>query len=83
VSLERAIDQFAVGDSVTVEQSVRAEDIDRFADLSGDTSAIHMSQMRPASRGLGGRVAHGLLLGSWFRRSLERGCRGTAAFCKR
>jgi acyl dehydratase len=65
VSLERAIDQFAVGDSVTVEQPVRAGDIDRFADLSGDTSAIHMSADAAASRGLGGRVAHGLLLGSW------------------
>jgi acyl dehydratase len=65
VSSGRKIDQFAVGDSVTVEQAIGVEDIDRFADLSGDTSAIHMSAEAAAVRGFGGRVAHGLLLGAW------------------
>ena len=65
MSSERKIDQFVVGDSVTIEQTIRVEDIDRFAELSGDMSAIHMSEGAAANRGFGGRVAHGLLLGAW------------------
>jgi acyl dehydratase len=59
------IDRFVVGDSVIVERAVSVEDIDRFAEFSGDSSAVHMSDEAAANRGLGGRVAHGLLLGSW------------------
>jgi acyl dehydratase len=65
VSSEGKIDRFAVGDSVTIEQTIRVEDIDRFAELSGDISAIHMSADVAVNRGFGGRVAHGLLLGAW------------------
>jgi acyl dehydratase len=65
VSSGGKIDRFVVGDSVTIEQTIRVEDIDRFAELSGDMSAIHMSADAAASRGFRGRVAHGLLLGAW------------------
>lgn len=50
---------------MTIEKIVRVEDIDQFALLSGDTSAIHVSAGSAAERGFGGRVVHGLLLGSW------------------
>ncbi len=62
---ERNIDRFAVGDSVTIERAISVEDIDRFAELSGDRSAIHMSAEAAAERGFSGRVGHGLLLGAW------------------
>jgi acyl dehydratase len=65
VSSGRKLDLFAVGDGVTIEQAISVEDIDRFAALSGDTSAIHMSADAAGARGFGGRVAHGLLLGAW------------------
>jgi acyl dehydratase len=62
---EKNISRFAVGDSVTVRKAVRVEDIDLFAEFSGDTSAIHMSAEAATSRGFSGRVAHGMLLGAW------------------
>jgi acyl dehydratase len=65
VSSEGKIDRFAAGDSVTIEQAIGVGDIDRFAELSGDTSAIHMSADAAAYRGFSGRVAHGMLLGAW------------------
>ena len=63
LSTSREIDRFAVGDSVTIERAISVADIDSFAELSGDTSAIHMSTV--TERGFNGRVAHGLLLGAW------------------
>lgn len=39
-----------------------AEMIDQFAALSGDTSAIHMSEQAALERGFRGRVVHGMLL---------------------
>jgi acyl dehydratase len=65
VSPERKIDRFVVGDSATIEQAIRVEDVDRFAELSGDSSAIHMSAEVAVNHGFGGRVAHGMLLGAW------------------
>ena len=46
----------------TPSHTVTAEDIDNFADLSGDRFAIHMSDETARSYGLTGRVAHGLLV---------------------
>ena len=45
-----------------------AELIDRFAGCSGDVSPIHMSAQEAATRGFSGRVAHGMLLGSFLSR---------------
>jgi 3-hydroxybutyryl-CoA dehydratase len=47
---------------VTGQVTVSAEDIDRFADLSGDRFAIHMSDMAAQEAGFASRVAHGLLV---------------------
>jgi acyl dehydratase len=60
-----AITRFAIGDSVTVRQPVRIDDVDRFAALSGDTSAIHMSADAAVARGFEGRITHGVLLAAW------------------
>lgn len=38
--------------------------VDRFVELSGDRSAIHVSDAAAVARGFTGRVAHGMLLGA-------------------
>jgi 3-hydroxybutyryl-CoA dehydratase len=60
-----AITQFAVGTKVVVERRIVVADIDRFATLSGDTSAIHMDEKAAIARGFSGRVVHGMLLAAW------------------
>ena len=47
---------------VTPVHTVTADDIDRFADLSGDRLEIHMSDAAARELGFPSRVAHGLLV---------------------
>ena len=46
----------------TASQTVTADHIDRFAELTGDRFEIHMSDDRARHHGFDGRVAHGLLI---------------------
>lgn len=50
--------------TVTRTVPITAELIDRFVDLTGDRSAIHVDDEAARERGFRGRVAHGMLLGS-------------------
>jgi len=43
---------------------VTEELLDRFVEVSGDSSPIHVSPVAAQERGFAGRVGHGLLLGS-------------------
>ena len=43
---------------------ITREMVDRFAELSGDTSPIHMDDGAARAGGFEGRVAHGFLLGA-------------------
>jgi acyl dehydratase len=54
-----------IGDKASVYRDVRLEDLDRFVVISGDSSAIHVSEDAAIARGFKGRVAHGALLTSW------------------
>jgi len=49
----------SVGQEVGFEASVTADDIDRFAAVSGDVSPLHVDEGFARSRGFGGRVVHG------------------------
>jgi 3-oxoacyl-[acyl-carrier protein] reductase len=55
-----------VGETFHCERSFSEEDLDRFAQLSGDFSPLHMDQGYAAATQFGGRVVHGLLLASLF-----------------
>jgi len=57
--------EFAIGQSVVVERHVSLDDVDRFCELSGDTSAIHVDESAAHARNLDGRVAHGVLISSF------------------
>jgi len=54
----------AVGNSVTIEWTVKESEIDAFADLSGDFNPLHMDADYAREAGFGQRVAHGYLLGA-------------------
>lgn len=51
------------GDSVQVKSVISAEDVERFAEISGDNNPIHLNDSEASKSVFGRRVAHGLLLG--------------------
>lgn len=55
-----------LGMEETFTKTVTAEDIDMFATVSGDYNPFHMDETFAASTAFGGRIAHGLLVASYF-----------------
>ncbi|MBF0178495.1 MAG: SDR family oxidoreductase [Magnetococcales bacterium] len=55
-----------MGDTFRVERVFSQEDLDRFADLSGDFSPLHMDETYARHSGFDGRVVHGMLLATLF-----------------
>lgn len=55
----------AVGDEVVLYRVVTEQDVDAFADLSGDHSPNHVDQAAMAATAYKGRIAHGALLVSF------------------
>lgn len=60
----------SVGREYSIEVMVQDIDIDRFADLSGDHSPLHMDEAFARARGFRGRVVHGAYLVSLASRML-------------
>src|SRR5476649_674860 len=52
------------GDAVGYHLTITAEDVTRFAALTGDSSPLHMSDEYARHAGYAGRLSHGLLLAS-------------------
>src|SRR6185503_6912186 len=63
----KSLAELRIGDSVTAgPRAVTLEDIEHFAEFTGDTFYAHMDEEAAAANPLfGGRVAHGYLLVSW------------------
>ncbi|RFU22078.1 phenylacetic acid degradation bifunctional protein PaaZ [Geodermatophilus marinus] len=63
----KSLAELRVGDSVTAgPRAVTLEDIEHFAEFTGDTFYAHMDEEAAAANPLfGGRVAHGYLIVSW------------------
>ena len=59
------LSELTVGQTDSIEVDVSVEHIDKFLDVSGDYSPIHVDEAFAKERGLGGRIAHGLLIGSF------------------
>src|SRR5215813_14240175 len=59
-----SFEQIQVGDTATIEQIISDNLINRFADLSGDYSPIHVNREAAVARGFQDSVAHGLISGS-------------------
>jgi 3-oxoacyl-[acyl-carrier protein] reductase len=61
-----SFDQFHVGQTGRLERVVGAEDVARFAELTGDDNPVHVDDAYAASVGLGGRVVHGMLTSGYL-----------------
>lgn len=57
-----SFDDLRVGQQAAFEATVTEADIDRFAEVSGDVSPLHVDAGFARSRGFGGRVVHGAYL---------------------
>jgi 3-hydroxybutyryl-CoA dehydratase len=67
---KRAFNDISLGEDVSIQIQITTEMIDRFAELSGDFSPIHISQEVARERGFADRVGHGFLTGSLISRIL-------------
>jgi len=63
----KSLAELRIGDSVTAgPRAITLEDIEHFAEFTGDTFYAHMDEVAAAANPLfGGRVAHGYLIVSW------------------
>jgi oxepin-CoA hydrolase / 3-oxo-5,6-dehydrosuberyl-CoA semialdehyde dehydrogenase len=63
----KSLAELRIGDSVTAgPRDVTLEDVEHFAEFTGDTFYAHMDEQAAAANPLfGGRVAHGYLIVSW------------------
>jgi 3-oxoacyl-[acyl-carrier protein] reductase len=68
-----------VGQSFTVERTFTADDVRRFAAVSGDWSPLHVDPGYAASTEFGGCVVHGMLLASLFSQLVGMSIPGTRA----
>lgn len=66
VKLGLCFEDVKIGMEETYSRTVTAEDIDKFAAASGDTNPFHLDEAFAASTAFGGRIAHGLLVASYF-----------------
>ncbi|MBF0627938.1 MAG: SDR family oxidoreductase [Magnetococcales bacterium] len=63
---ELTFQQIQVGDAFRLEKRFSAEDVDRFAAVSGDFSPLHLDHDYAVAAGFEGRVVHGMLLAALF-----------------
>lgn len=60
------IDDISEGMSYCLTKTITARDVDRFAEISGDISPLHMSDSFAVGQGYRGRVVHGALLAGYI-----------------
>lgn len=55
-----------IGQRAEIRRIVTLEDIEAFADLTGDRNPVHLDEAYAATTRFGGRVAHGMLFASFI-----------------
>lgn len=63
-ALDLDFQDLSVGHEVTFSWQAKTQDIDEFADLSGDKNPLHMDGAYAQGHDFDGRVVHGFLLGA-------------------
>jgi len=53
-----------VGETASITKTITQEDIEKFADLSGDRNPIHLDEEHAKGTRFGRRIAHGMLTSS-------------------
>lgn len=56
---------FYVGQTSSLTQTVRSDDLVRFAETSGDSNPVHLDEAYAATTRFGKRIAHGMLVASY------------------
>jgi 3-hydroxybutyryl-CoA dehydratase len=56
--------KFKVGDTASVTKTFTQEDVEKFAELSGDRNPIHLDEEHAKGTRFGRRIAHGMLTSS-------------------
>lgn len=59
-------EELSEGQSAEMAHVVRAQDIEAFASLSGDTNPVHLDEAYATATPFGGRIAHGMLSGAYI-----------------
>lgn len=59
-------DKIEIGDSCSLEKSISAEIVQKFADFTGDYNPVHMDDSYCSKHGLGSRIVHGMLVLSFL-----------------
>lgn len=55
------LEDLTIGMQSSYEKTIRAEDIDAFAAITGDTNPVHLDEVYAASTPFKARIAHGML----------------------
>jgi 3-hydroxybutyryl-CoA dehydratase len=58
--------QLRIGDQFYAIHLLKEELIEKFAQISGDTNPVHLDEEYAKTTRFGGRVVHGLLIGSFI-----------------
>lgn len=58
----RSFDEFHVGDSYSEKRVITGQDVETFADITGDHNAIHLDEEYAKTTRFGHRLVHGLLV---------------------
>ncbi len=58
--------KWRVGDSAQFTRMVRAEDIERYAEITGDRNPVHLDEEYARTTRFGRRVAHGMLTAGYI-----------------
>ena len=58
------IDDFEVGQHVTLTKTFTEEDVERFVEITGDVNPLHVDEQFAKTTRFGGRVLHGMLTAS-------------------
>lgn len=61
-----SFEDIKIGSTYSFERFIDAESVELFASLSGDYNPLHMDEAYAAHAQFGSRVAHGMLLASFF-----------------
>ena len=72
VELDASEAGLQVGDSVRFSKTLSAEDVERFAAVSGDTNPLHLDEEAAGQTRFGGRIVHGTLVSGLISAALAR-----------
>jgi len=62
--------QYRVGQSAVYKKTITEEDVNRFAEITGDINPVHLDEKYAETTPFKGKIAHGFLVGSMISKIL-------------